>query len=330
MNLVKNRAPLSALAATLAFHSVAISGKSLAAAPRVVSVTSDSAPGWLPTVEDEKAATDAARTYLAASNAGEAGAAYAMLADGQKAAVPFALFSQGLANFNRETGAALDRRFVKVTWTKDSPRAPDPGVYVAFDLVSRFALAQRSCGYLVLVRPDEGGIFKVAREETNLFTDSDAAKIEREQSKAAVDSAWAQLTAHCPNYPGDSPPSTAPTSAPAPTNPPPLAENPHGSIGYLTVAGALADLKMRKGVTISDQGGWTIVSDPGDSTIWSFVPKGHPAWPAVVRRHMFETKIGVDVDMKILCQSTKVACDNLVRAFQSLNAQMSAGLKARR
>ncbi|HEY1415112.1 MAG TPA: DUF4019 domain-containing protein [Caulobacteraceae bacterium] len=187
----------------------------------VVSVTADSTPGWIPSREDETAASAAAKAYLAVSDAGDASAAYAMLADGQKASVPFDAFSQGLANFHSKTGAALERRVVKVIWTKDSPRAPGPGVYAAFDLVSRFALAQRSCGYLVLARPDDGGAFKVAREETNLFTDADAAKMEREQSKAAVEAAWAQLTAYCPNYPRAQAPTAGPTtSPPGPASPP--------------------------------------------------------------------------------------------------------------
>lgn len=327
----RNRWLSISLAVTLItlFPPSALSGQSPPTKGRVVNVTADSAPGWIPSRDDERAASEAAKAYLAASDAGDAAAAYAMLADGQKAVVPFDAFSQGLANFRTKTGPVVERRIVMVTWTKDSPRAPGPGVYAAIDLVSRFALAQRSCGYVVLMRPDEGGAFKVAREETNLFTDADAAKMEREQSKAAVDAAWAQLTVNCPNYPGEtSPVAQPPPPSPEPTSPPPLAEDPHADVGYATVAAALADLTARKGATVSDQGGWTIISDPADSTIWSFVPKGHPAWPAVVKRHVFETKAGVAMDMKVLCQSTKVACDNLVRAFQELNAQMSAGLKA--
>jgi hypothetical protein len=298
-----------------------MSGEPPAAGPRLVNVTADSAPGWLPTVEDEKSATDTAKAYLAASSEGETRVAYAMLADGQKAAAPFDQFSQRMAAFDKQTGAALERRFVKVTWTKDPAKAPGPGVYVAFDLVSRFALAQRSCGYLVLFRPPEGGAFRVAREEINLFTDAEAAKIQQDQSKAAVDAAWARLTANCPNYPSD------PLAAES-TSPPPIAEDPHGDIGYPTVAAARADLQSRKGVTISNKEGWTIVSDPGASNIWSFVPEGHPAYPAVVRRHVYQTAAGVMMDMKVLCQSIKGACDDLVRAFEELNAQMSAKLKA--
>ncbi len=38
------------------------------------------------------------------------------------------------------------------------------------------------------------------REEENFITDADAARIEQAHSPAALQAAWAKLSAHCPNY----------------------------------------------------------------------------------------------------------------------------------
>ena len=68
----------------------------------------------------------------------------------------------------------------------------------------------------------------------------------------------------------DSPPDVSPDSASA--------------IRYRSVAAALEDLRSKPGVEVSDQGGWTIVSDRSNSTLWSFAPPGNAAYPAVVKR----------------------------------------------
>src|ERR1019366_8548563 len=99
-----------------------------AAQARVVNVTSDSAPGWLPSTDQARAAGEAALAYLAAKDAGRAQAAYAMLEDSNRALQSFADFSRDLAAFNNQAGAVAERRIVTVTWTKDPAQAPKPGV----------------------------------------------------------------------------------------------------------------------------------------------------------------------------------------------------------
>lgn len=106
----------------------------------------------------------------------------------------------------------------------------------------------------------------------------------------------------------------------------PLAEQPT-SMGYSTVAAALADLPSRPGVTMSDQGGWTIATESSSRTLWSFAPVGHPAYPAMVKRQILSTDHGVDMKMEVLCEADKAACDDLVRTFQQLNARMKQGLR---
>jgi hypothetical protein len=99
----------------------------------------------------------------------------------------------------------------------------------------------------------------------------------------------------------------------------PQPETPGSSIGYPTVAAALGALRARSDVRISVQGGWTIADDRANNTLWSFAPEGYPAYPAAVKRHITEANGGIYIDMNILCQASKTACDKLVVDFQKLN-----------
>ncbi|WP_304190260.1 hypothetical protein [Phenylobacterium aquaticum] len=105
--------------------------------------------------------------------------------------------------------------------------------------------------------------------------------------------------------------------------PSPLPEQADASVGYPTVAAALADLSVKPGVEVSIQNGWTIVADPAASAIWSFAPRGDAAYPTVVRRVLTQTGPGVSLEMTVLCEASKDACDSVVRTFQELNAAAS-------
>ena len=91
------------------------------------------------------------------------------------------------------------------------------------------------------------------------------------------------------------------------------------SIGYPSVAAALEALQHKSGVKVSNPGGWTVIQDPSDQTIWSFTPPGHPAYPAVVRRQIVQSSAGISLKMNALCQAAKPPCDKLVADFQGLN-----------
>ena len=107
----------------------------------------------------------------------------------------------------------------------------------------------------------------------------------------------------------------------------PLPEAPSSTIGYPDVDTALAALHAKPGVVFHEQGGWLVADDDAEKTIWSFPPKGHPAWPSAVKRQLVSDSAGISVDMKVHCQASKTACDDLVRTFEKLNAQMSASLR---
>lgn len=98
-----------------------------------------------------------------------------------------------------------------------------------------------------------------------------------------------------------------------------LPEAPRSTIGYESVAKALEALRARRDVSISVQGGWTIVDDTSNKTFWSFSPPSYPAYPAAVKREIKEGKGGIYVAMDIHCEASKAACDQLVVDFQKLN-----------
>ena len=89
------------------------------------------------------------------------------------------------------------------------------------------------------------------------------------------------------------------------------------------MAAALASLTARKDVTISTVRDWTIVTDTKNMTIWSFAPASYSAYPAVVRRVVrARSDGGSDIDMSVLCEASKEACDQLVREFVAMNKRI--------
>lgn len=99
----------------------------------------------------------------------------------------------------------------------------------------------------------------------------------------------------------------------------PIQEAPGDTVGYASVAAALQALRARPDVVISEQHGWIVADDRANNTLWSFTPKGHPAFPAAVKREIVQKKEGIFIDMSVRCEASKQACDNLVVEFQKLN-----------
>ena len=94
-------------------------------------------------------------------------------------------------------------------------------------------------------------------------------------------------------------------------------------LGYTKVAGALAALEKNPDATISHPDGWTVVTvRKPELAVWSFVPKGHEAYPAVVRRLVRKTDKGTFVEMKVLCEAKQEPCRKLAIQVQQLTAQM--------
>jgi hypothetical protein len=89
-------------------------------------------------------------------------------------------------------------------------------------------------------------------------------------------------------------------------------------MGYATVAAALEGLRSRPGIVFTTQNGWTIATDEAAYTIWSFAPPDYPAYPAVVRRRVIPDGAGSQIQMSVMCEASKPACDDLVRTFADM------------
>lgn len=168
--------------------------------PRVVNVTTDSAPGWMPSEALERQAMATLDRFFAALDGGDDRGAYAMMSEINRTHMPFAEFAAENSRFRAQAGALGRRRVLKLTWTKDPAQAPYPGVYAAIDVAAVYANVERQCGYVILYQRPAGGEFSVMRIESAYIDNATAADIERTRSRAALDEMWASLARNCPNY----------------------------------------------------------------------------------------------------------------------------------
>jgi hypothetical protein len=91
-------------------------------------------------------------------------------------------------------------------------------------------------------------------------------------------------------------------------------------IGYPSVDEARRAVTALPGAKVSEHQGWLIVEQI--PTLWSFTPAGHEAYPAAVKRTVVQRDDGRSyIDMKVLCEAPKAACDRLVESFKNLNEQ---------
>src|SRR5262245_56981009 len=110
-----------------------------------------------------------------------------------------------------------------------------------------------------------------------------------------------------------------------------VSDQESSSIGYRTVAEAYTALRTDPDAKFSTQAGWVIVDvrkGPSNS-LWSFTPNTHPAYPAVIRRTPTEFEGHIYLNMQVLCEATKRACDQLVEDFKKLNEQMLRDIQSR-
>jgi Protein of unknown function (DUF4019) len=169
--------------------------------PEQINITSDSAPGWLPSPDQRAQAPQIAQEFLGALDGGQYQKAYDLQTASQRALETFDRFSKRVREFNAEAGAAKERRILKITWTKDPAHAPAPGVYAAVDVASRFENVARHCGYVVLYQRDAASSFLIVRQEDNYITNENARQIAMKQSSQALNEIWGRLSKNCPNYP---------------------------------------------------------------------------------------------------------------------------------
>ena len=101
--------------------------------------------------------------------------------------------------------------------------------------------------------------------------------------------------------------------------------------GYPNAEIALSALRERSGVSIYQQGGWTIVDDKPNYTLWSFTPPDHPAHPTGVKRVLVKAPNGdISVMMTARCRASRPVCDKLIGEFQELNTRMAESMRSRK
>lgn len=84
-------------------------------------------------------------------------------------------------------------------------------------------------------------------------------------------------------------------------------------IGYVSVSAARQALAAKPSVATAQHGGWTIITDEAgdDFTTWTFAPKGHAAYPTVVRRDIVFKNGNPTLITRVLCESKRGACNAL-------------------
>jgi len=101
--------------------------------------------------------------------------------------------------------------------------------------------------------------------------------------------------------------------------------------GYPSPQAALAELRVRPGVVVFEQNGWTVADDKPNRTWWSFTPAGHPAHPSGVKRVIVQAPNGdVSIAMSAKCGASDEACEALLVEFHLMNDQLRQRLKAGR
>jgi hypothetical protein len=84
-------------------------------------------------------------------------------------------------------------------------------------------------------------------------------------------------------------------------------------IGFASVRAAYTALSARSDAIVDDQTGWTRIALPGSDglTVWSFAPRGHPAFPALVRRDVLSRDGVPTLVTRFLCEGRRAACETL-------------------
>jgi hypothetical protein len=168
--------------------------------PRVINVTTDSAPDWIPSEELEAEALSTLDRYFVAFGKGDDHSMWNLSTEGLKSLTTFAEFQSDRKAMRGNLGRLEKLSVLKITWTKDPARAPAKGIYAAIDISGRFSKTKRHCGYVILFKANSTDPFGIARIENNYFTDKDAKKIAKDQSPAEVERLWSRVSSNCPNY----------------------------------------------------------------------------------------------------------------------------------
>jgi hypothetical protein len=107
---------------------------------------------------------------------------------------------------------------------------------------------------------------------------------------------------------------------------------PDNSIGYESVAAALDALRSKPGAQAVEYNGWVIIRDDeteSATAVWLFVPRDHPAYPAVVKRLISERDGKAYLQTRSLCAGDALACGALEFESRDINNKLLAESQAR-
>jgi hypothetical protein len=256
-------------------------------------------PNWHPSDADYQSVIDTLTKYFAAKDSGNVAGSYTLLDDGM--GLSLKEWKSSSDDFTAKTGAAVSHKVMKLTWYKDPQNAPEPGIYAAADFVDHYDKAT-DCGYLSMHQKPDGSFLVIHEQDGFIPNQSNMTPAQIAEYKTKLGCVGDEAAS--------------------------LPEAKEDVIGYSDVATARKELLSRKdGQAHTEGSGWLVVYFPSEYTIWTFTPESDPAYPAVVRRVITQ---GPDkntyINMSVLCQASKAACDNLVRQFNELNDRMKASL----
>ncbi len=226
-----------------------------------------------------------------------------MMGPGLQKLLPLPEFAEQELTANQDWGRTIARKVTKITWTKDAPSTPNPGIYVALDMTARFANVDRHCGYMILYQAPDADDFVIVRTENTILDNRAASSIAEENSQLQMELVWRIVARSCPNYV-------------APELPGSLADG----IEYASVGEARAALERKDGTQVRQENGWTIIADRTNLAVWSFAPVGDPSYPSALKRWV--VPVGPDsseMSMGLLCEVEKPICDSLFEEMALIN-----------
>ncbi|CAN5262725.1 hypothetical protein BH11PSE14_BH11PSE14_01370 [soil metagenome] len=243
------------------------------------------AGNYSPTAKEIRDVDARTAAYFQAMARADFPGAYAMLSPGLQAMYPPARWRQFGAEATALRGKDYVRKQMATTWLLDPPDAQGPGLYAIIDFIGLNKDVPTQSEYLIWLRAPGKKEFRLLRQEQKALGANDVAA-----GKAAD---------------------------PAPLN---EAQPETTGMGYATVSEAREALATKPGATVTDaEDGWRVVVEEASNVVWSFAPAGHPAFPSVVRRATVQRDGGVYIDMSVICEADKSACEQLVRQFQAMN-----------
>jgi hypothetical protein len=252
-------------------------------------------------------------------------ASYALLAPALASQVDAAGWAKLQREARAERGAPRERVQRLLSWEADPDGAP-PGLYVSVDLDSVHDVAKHMSEYVVWFRAPGTKEFRLLRHESTEMrgiVEDKSGPSPHGGGATAVGATSVASSSSAPATPPGHPSPHAMQPGPVPPVAPPAPFAEHAApIEFTTVAAARAALATREGaVATSDASGWTVVSEDRTQTLWSFAPDAHPAHPAVVRRQLVHRDGVLYIEMEVLCEGPKPACNRLEVEFEALNAR---------